>query len=236
MEFDGLRLILLLIGIAVVATVYFWDRLPWGGRGAGQEMRPRREPAMGDDPEVDSEPFELPPAVRQPEIASAEPAHDESIPVLYDEIYRPPEPGTPSDVIVVHVFASRGNQFQGAELGAALEEVGMGYGAMRIYHRMDEAGDRLFSLANTVEPGQFDPERMADLQTPGVALFLALPGPQRPAATLEEMLATADTLTRRLDGRLLDADRNPLRPQGMEHLRERVREFERRSRIARARS
>lgn len=234
MEFDGLRLILLLIGIVIVAGVYFWSRMRIGRDEAPVE---RIEPAIGglresvtvDQPRTQR----TEPAFLAPREVSADP-REESVPTLYDEIFRPPEPGLPSDVIVVNVFAPDGDGFPGGALAHALKECGMEYGAMRIYHRMNEAGDRLFSLVNSVEPGYFQPEHFEEFTTPGVSLFLALPGPERPAAALEELIATAQTLTRHLEGRLLDSDRNPLRAQGIEHLRERVREFERQLRIARA--
>lgn len=233
MEFDGLRLILLLLGIAVIAGVYFWSRFRLGDDKTPLE---RIEPAIGGN--------EMP-AVTAQRAPRTEPAFlaprrstgggdDEAVPTLYDEIFRPPEPGMPSDVIIVNVFAREGAQFPGELLANALKECGMEYGAMRIYHRMNQSGDRLFSLVNSVVPGHFEPETFAEFSTRGVSLFLALPGPQRPAAALEELIATAETLARHLEGRLLDSDRNPLRTQGIEHLRERVREFERQLRVARA--
>lgn len=234
MEFDGLRLILLLLGIAVVAGVYIWSRSRLGQETAPAE---RIEPALGgfgETPKVAATVKQrAEPSFIAPQQAVAE-GDDESVPTLFDEIFRPPEPGMPADVIIVNVFAAEGDLFAGEDLENGLKECGMEYGAMRIFHRMNDAGDRLFSLVNSVEPGYFKVPHLTDVSTPGVSLFLALPGPQRPAAALEELIATAQTLTRHLEGRLLDSDRNPLRTQGIEHLRERVREFERRSRIARA--
>ncbi len=235
MEFDGLRLVLLLIGVGIVAGVYLWSRTRMSDDGAAPQ---RIEPAIGDAGErSDPPPLARPrvePVVREPTEAEPVLHDDDRVPTLYDEIFRPPEPGMPSDVIVVNVFAPDGADFGGTELDSALRECGMEYGAMRIYHRMDAAGDRLFSLVNSVEPGYFEPQELETFSTPGVSLFLILPGPQRPAAALEELIATAQSLTRHLEGRLLDSDRNPLRTQGIEHLRERVREFERRLRVAQA--
>lgn len=230
MEFDGLRFILLLLGIAVVAGVYFWSRFR-----LDSDTRPaeRVEPdigALNDPPYERSAQRSEPTFIAPQQIALG--ADDDSVPTLYDEIFRAPEPGMPADVIVVNVFAPEGAVVDGESLSSALKECGLEYGAMRIYHRMNDAGDRLFSLVNSVEPGYFKPEDFNDFTTPGVSFFLALPGPERPAAALEELVATAQTLSKHLDGRLLDADRNPLRPQGIEHLRERVREFERQTRIA----
>ncbi len=250
MEFDGLRLVLLLIGVLIVVGVYIWDRM---GKNARDPERVRKEPALDSeipppspgDVSVRREPMIASDVVKpqddlSPHAPVIESLEDESdvveVPVLYDEIFKAPAPGEPSDVIVVNVFSRSGQRFAGVDLGDALKASGMEYGAMRIYHRMDDAGDRLFSLANSVEPGYFEPDSYTEFTTPGVSMFLALPGPSRPGAALEELIATAESLTRQLDGRLLDQKRNPLHAQGIEHLRERVREFERQQRIAAART
>ncbi|GAB4359305.1 MAG: hypothetical protein Kow006_28320 [Gammaproteobacteria bacterium] len=250
MEFDALRIALLVIGIAIVVGVYLWSTFAKRGE---PRQRVRREPALkGTDASFEGDltsPYREEPTLTDPplpveskrdplirdEPPESEEAGDE-VPILYDEIFKTPKPGEPSDVIVVNVFARSGQRFAGPDLKAALEASGMAYGAMRIYHRMDESGDRLFSLVNSVEPGYFEPERFDGFSTPGISLFLALPGPARPAAALEELVATAQSLSRQLDGRLLDQDRNPLHGQGIEHLRERVREFERQQRLASAQS
>lgn len=253
MEFDGFRIALLLIGVLIVVGVYFWDRI--GKRNANGD-KTRREPALTPDgfstsstssagarrePVIDlgHSPHPMDSATDQRNAESDPIKMDfdvDEVPVLYDEIFKTPKPGEPSDVIVVNVFSKTGQRFEGVALDAALQASGMEYGAMRIYHRMDDSGDRLFSLVNSVEPGYFEPESYADFSTPGISMFLALPGPQRPDAAFEELIATAESLTQNLDGRLLDQDHNPLRTQGIEHLRERVREFERRQRIASAKA
>lgn len=250
MEFDGLRIVLLVIGIAIVVGVYFWSSFSKRDE-PGEKVR--REPALNDT-EVSPPPVRRPaprnePVFTEPEFSEPpEPEHFfhvesvdletdvDEVPVLYDEIFKTPTAGEPSDVIVVNVFSKTGQRFSGVDLDAALRASGMAYGAMRIYHRMDDSGDRLFSLVNSVEPGYFEPDRYEDFSTPGISMFLALPGPERPAAALDELIATAESISRQLDGRVLDQDRNPLHLQGIEHLRERVREFERQQRLASAKT
>lgn len=249
MEFDGLRIALLLIGVLIIVGVYAWDRI---GKRSSDARKIRREPALHSE-SMPSSSIADPPDGDEPVIGldetfdgtghrHAEGAGTletetaaEEVPVLYDEIFTTPGSGEPADVIVVNIVSQSGRRFTGMALDAALRASGMEYGAMRIYHRMDDTGDRLFSLVNSVEPGYFEPDAYEDFSTPGVSMFLALPGPTRPAAALEELIATAELLVRHLDGRMLDQDRNPLRTQGIEHLRERVREFERQQQLVGAR-
>ncbi|MBK1691531.1 cell division protein ZipA [Ectothiorhodospira mobilis] len=131
-------------------------------------------------------------------------------------------------ILVLHVQAPEGEVFLGVDLEAALEELGMRFGDMDIYHLKLSDGQRehtLFSLANMVNPGTFDPEQMHAFTTPGVSLFLRLPGPCNPVESFEAMLTCADRLAEHLGGQVLDASRSTLTLQGRQHTREEVRQW-----------
>lgn len=131
--------------------------------------------------------------------------------------------------MVIQIAAPAGGRFQGADLARVFRSEGLEFGAMRIYHRnVPEARDAaLFSVANLVEPGYFDPESMEAFSTPGLVLLQQLPGPRPGPEAFKEMLATAQRLADRLDGELRDERRNPLTRQRMEALRAEVTEHER---------
>lgn len=138
------------------------------------------------------------------------------------------------EVIVVHLIAQRGERFDGRDLLQQLLENGLRFGDMNIFHchRNESGRDVLqFSMANAVEPGTFDIDTMESERFAGVTFFLKLPGPGRPMAALERMLETVRKLADALNGDLKDEQRSVLTPQTMEHLRQRVQEFERRLRV-----
>ncbi|MCK0538430.1 cell division protein ZipA [Alcanivorax quisquiliarum] len=144
------------------------------------------------------------------------------------------EPPPLLEVIVVHLIAPRGQRFDGRELLQALLENGMRFGEMNIFHCHRNEGGRevlQFSMANAVEPGTFDIDQMDREQFAGITFFLKLPGPGRPLAALERMLDTVRALAEQLGGELKDEQRSVLTPQTMEHMRQRVQEFERRLRL-----
>lgn len=146
----------------------------------------------------------------------------------------PREPPSLLEVIVVHLIAPRGQRFDGRELLQALLENGMRFGEMNIFHchRNENGRDVLqFSMANAVEPGTFDIDQMDREQFAGTTFFLKLPGPGRPLAALERMLDTVRALAEQLGAELKDEQRSVLTPQTMEHMRQRVQEFERRMRL-----
>jgi cell division protein ZipA len=88
-----------------------------------------------------------------------------------------------------------------------------------------------FSVANVLKPGAFELDSMADTATPGVAMFVQLPGPDDPEAAFEEMLRTARELADRLDGVVCDETRSTLTGQAINHMRERIAEFHRKQRL-----
>lgn len=148
---------------------------------------------------------------------------------------KPREPGEEKLVVINLVASPEGEQFAGPELVHALEAAGMHYGEHEIFHRSLDTHSSprvLFSAANILEPGWFDLERIAEFNTPGIAFFMRLPGPYDGLATFEQMLATARAVAERLGGHLLDGRRCDLTHQSVEHIREDLIEYRRRSHLA----
>jgi len=115
-----------------------------------------------------------------------------------------------------------------------MTELGFKFGEFDIFHRHETTagtGPVLFSLANMFNPGTFDVDAMENFQTEGVALFLALPvkGSANHAFTM--MHNAAVKLSHAVNGQVLDEHRNPLTRQTVQHLTQRIREFERRQLI-----
>jgi cell division protein ZipA len=149
----------------------------------------------------------------------------------------PAESEPPADVLVlaVTVMARAGKSFAGGELQAALEALGLRHGDMGIFHyrESDKPARSVveFSVANVLKPGTFELDGMADKPTPGVAMFVQLPGPDDPGAAFEGMLHTARELADRLDGVVCDETRSTLTGQEINHMRERIAEFHRKQRL-----
>ena len=148
---------------------------------------------------------------------------------------KPKDPGPVLEVIVFHLIARRPERFDGQEMLRLLLENGLRYGDMHIFHRHRDVDGREqleFSVANAVEPGTFDIDTMEEEQFAGITFFMKLPGPRDPLASLERMLTAGRRLAEGLNGDLKDEQHSVLTPQTMEHLRQRVQEFERRQRVS----
>lgn len=147
-----------------------------------------------------------------------------------------PPPAPEEKLLVLYLVASGQQIFAGDEVGAALEDAGLQYGEMHIYHRYpngSDGGTPVFGVANLVEPGTLEIEALAAAGTPGLTLFLQLPGPLRPLQAFDLFASSAQQIAERLGGELRDHSRSLLSRQTLEHMRDDVEQYERRLRLQR---
>lgn len=79
------------------------------------------------------------------------------------------------DFIVINVIAKKGGYFASYDLLQAISATGMQYGAMNIFHFVEDSPRgklTLFSLASATEPGEFDLNHVGDLSCAGLTLFM----------------------------------------------------------------
>jgi len=137
-----------------------------------------------------------------------------------------------AEVIVFHVMAKKGLPFSGQVLLDALIKEGLRYGSMKIFHRherKDGSGGVLFSMANTIEPGTFDLNKMATYSTSGVSFFIDLSSVKEPIEAFALMLEAIATVIEDLGGILQDETRSTATRQTIEHYRQRVKGYARRT-------
>lgn len=133
------------------------------------------------------------------------------------------------EVLLINVIARPGNKIQGGELLGGLFNCGLHFGSMNIFHRYSLAngdGPLMFSMANMVNPGVFDLDKINDFETPGVTFFLTLPGPKNSMTAFGLMLDTVRRVARILNAELRDEKQNPLTSKVIDDYRRRVRDFE----------
>ncbi|HSP01571.1 MAG TPA: cell division protein ZipA [Thioalkalivibrio sp.] len=174
--------------------------------------------------------------VRAPAVASERPAPGSAAKPRQDAPQVAPKTpaALPDKLIVLHVTAGASGHILGVELKSALESEDLEFGFMDIYHRQvstEQGRTPQFSVANMLNPGTFDPAAMDHFSTVGISLFLQLPGPRDGLESFDTMLSCAESLAKRLNGHVLDASRSALTPQGIEHIREVIREWSHKSRM-----
>lgn len=123
--------------------------------------------------------------------------------------------------LVLFVAADIDVGFAGEEVLKALDNAGLRFGDMGIYHRMitaDQHEVSLFSVANGVKPWTLVPDELAGQATPGLSVILNLPSPIDNKAAIHDFLRTAERVTADLGGVLKDQEQQPLTPESRARL------------------
>ncbi len=134
----------------------------------------------------------------------------------------------PSEIIAINVLARGDSRMNGSDLMEVFLRNSLKFGDMNVFHRIDPTSKEVqFSVASAVEPGTFDLSAMQHFSTPGVTLFLRLPGPGKPADVFDDMLGVARDLAQSLNAELKDEQHSVMTAQTVAHCRQRISEFAR---------
>ena len=133
-------------------------------------------------------------------------------------------------VIALHIWAKEPAVFSGRDLLTAFKQNHLHYGNRNIFHRQADPKKQgahtqnpiLFSVLSLVEPGFFELSNMAQMRTPGIALFFILQ-PNSSVATFDLMLHTAQKLAAFLNGDLCNDQNIPLSAAMIQDYRKRCR-------------
>ncbi len=132
----------------------------------------------------------------------------------------------PQKIIALLIAEREGTHIFGPQVHAALREHGLEFGAKQIYHRLAD-GESVYSVASLLKPGFIDPADEQSFSTPGLSIFMVLPGPLPPVSTFREMLSTAQSLAKTLNASVYDMRRQPLSPEASLKLEREVEQWAR---------
>lgn len=134
-------------------------------------------------------------------------------------------------VFVLNVLSRSEAGFSGSDILGVLLACDLRFGDMDFFHRHEHRAGRgsiQFSVCNMLKPGVFNIDDMGSLHTRGLMFFVTLPGPEDMLKAFDYMHETAKAVAKNLDGYLLDETRSGVTRQSIEHMRQQIRELERR--------
>jgi cell division protein ZipA len=113
-------------------------------------------------------------------------------------------------IIQFSLVAVADEGFQGLALQAAFERVGLVFGSMQVFERLDALKQVDFAVASMVEPGIFPIDDMQNFTAPGIVFFMQPYEMDEPCAVFDDLIQTMNALADELDGVMWDHNRQPL--------------------------
>ncbi|CAK0758495.1 Cell division protein ZipA [Gammaproteobacteria bacterium] len=215
------RIILILFGVVLLAGIAWWERQRRlrpnhhereALEGIGMEIR------AGGDSFLDFSGLDGITATSGPALEMSPGIVREDTPPSSS-----PSPVVEEKLVVINLVAPVDRPYSGPDLLTALQDAALVYGDMSIFHHRYKGHRRpVFSMANMVEPGTFNPPAMDDFLTPGLTFFMRLPGQVKGPQALDRLLKSAQHLAAELGGNLCDQRRRPLDKPAIAKLRDEV--------------
>ncbi len=131
----------------------------------------------------------------------------------------PPRPAAPA-IIQFSIITKADEDFNGADLVEAFEMVGLEYGSLKIFERLDENRLVDFGVACIVEPGTFPDKDLDKFYCPGIVFFMQPEALDNAQAVFDDYIETINLLAAKLDGVILDHRRQPLTETTVQAIRQ----------------
>lgn len=149
---------------------------------------------------------------------------DEVVTVAKSEPKQEPE----MQVIVLNVHCAGEEPFVGTKLFDSMQQNGLLYGDMDIFHRhadLSGTGKVLFSVANMMQPGTLKHDDPAEFTTKGISFFMTLPCFGDPEHNFKLMLKTAQLIADDMGANVLDDARNLMTPNRIDGYKAQIQAF-----------
>ncbi len=164
---------------------------------------------------------------------------DESVSSTEQAGLRSEKPAPPPQMtVVLTIVAPQGSMFLGPEILVAAENAQLSFSDSTngLFARLENEGvtegsSPIFSMAHLHNPGIFDLQTLDSLATPGLLLFMQLPGALEEMKALDLFTHTADQIAIDLGGTVCDERRHQMTRQAWLHLRGKVADLSRRRRM-----
>jgi len=222
MDKDLLRIVIIAIGAVVIVAMILWSVFKTNRRQRKIDFYDNGNPLDNVDQSLvlntDNDDFDIVPLGSALDddpisVASAKEPTDQQKSVPREKV---------PDIIQFSIMAKSDEGFNGETLANAFDQLGLEYGNMKVFERLDEQRRVDFAVASMVEPGTFPETNLEAFFSPGVAFFLQPKELDNPLSIYDEFIETIRLLTTSLGGVVLDHKRQPLTEETVQQFRIRL--------------
>lgn len=219
MDKELLRIVIIATGLIIIMGMLTWSYLKNKKSQEDmdsydeEEFKGQRYKSLKiEDEKIDSEPIEaVDHHYSDPQDAIFEPE---------EEDIEPPQREPAPAIIQFSLLAKADEGFNGIDLVNAFGIVGLEYGNLKIYERLD--ANRLvdYGVACMVEPGTFPDSNVETFYCPGLVFFMQPAALDDAQAVFDDFIETIQLLAIELDGIILDHHRESLSDATIQSLRQ----------------
>jgi cell division protein ZipA len=226
MDKELLRVVIIMIGMLVMIGMLLWHFF--------KSLRERREADSyfdeseysrdSDDFDVEEEEMDIFPLEGMVDgDALLDDRAMKPTPKLSETTKTPVKPASRQDLPILIEFSivARADEgFNGEDLFEAFERVGLRYGSVRVFERIDKNRLVDFAVASMIDPGTFPDTHLDEFYCPGIVFFMQPREVDKPLAVFDDFMETIDTLAEELDGVVWDNQKQPLTADTIDRFRQ----------------
>jgi cell division protein ZipA len=113
-------------------------------------------------------------------------------------------------IIQFSIVAVTEEGFNGTDIFNVLDDIGLEYGNLQIFERLDARRLVDYGVASMVKPGIFPSTNLAAFHSPGLVFFMQPAKLDNPLAVFDDFVRTFQFVATQLDGEMWDHHREPL--------------------------
>lgn len=131
----------------------------------------------------------------------------------------------PNSLVVLHLKPKSKDSFWGKDVFDTLEDYQLKLGAMHVFHYQQDS-QRIFSIANMVEPGTFDVDKMISSRIKGLTAFMQLDQQEDVIDAFNVMIKKLGEMADILEASIYDQQHAILTNQSLDVLRSAIEHYE----------
>ena len=233
MDKDLLRIVIILIGALVIAGMLLWNFLSSRKKRRKINFYDNRDPLEHIDESLilktsddDFDIVPLGPVIDKSMTQDDQLLFDgEEEPSNYKHIVEPEIENKNQrieipTIIQFYIAAKNGTDFKGVDLVKIFAQLGLQYGSVKVFERLDADRRVDFAVASMVEPGVFPNEKLESFTTPGIVFFMQPKEVDNAGSVFADLISTMHQISIFLDGDELDGHRALLSEATIQSLQE----------------